>query len=209
MKTQIDRNRRIPFRVDQRVCSRVLSVIGLFCLLSVGGCATTATQNPTPMADAELHRSGRVILSGQVSQSQLHDLQAQGVQAVVNCRTQGEMDGLSFDEPGVLDELSMGYTHLPLGGDDGYSPADVDAFAAALKDHDGDVLVHCSRGGRVRTLYTAYLVRYQGYSVDDARRHVQALGDQGPTSIERLLGERVRYELTGEPLPPEDTDSSS
>ncbi len=188
--------------------------LGVFML---GGCANTETvaqeaavvSEPTvTLSDVELYRSGSMLLAGQVTPDQLRRLRAEGVRAVINCRTQGEMDGLPFDEPGLIAELGMAYVHLPLGGDDGFSPDDVDRFALALHEHGEHVLVHCAGGGRVMVLYTAYLVRHGGLTVDQAKVRVQALG-QGPSSLERLLGERVRYELTGEPLPSEDERSGA
>lgn len=174
------------------------------------GCGSAEKAGGAPVAtvpkDAELHRSGRVILAGQVSPQQFRDLRSRGKYSVINCRTQREIDRLSFDQASLLDELGVGYTHLPLGGSDGYSPEDVEAFAEALRASGGDVLVHCGSGGRVRMLYAAYLVRYEELSVEEARARIEELG-QGPSSLERLLGERIRYELTGEPLPDEDDET--
>lgn len=178
---------------------------GLLFAAAVTGCAAPPADDAAAQQEtaAELHRSGRLIFAGQVTSDQLHELHTVGLDAVVNCRTQTEMDRLDFDEPALLDALELDYVHLPLGGDDGYSPEDVDAFAAELQRLDGDVLIHCSGGGRVRTLYAAYLVRYEGLTVEQARERLSELG-QGPSVLERLLGERLRYELTGEPLPPDD-----
>lgn len=186
-------------------------IVGIFVMGGMSGCASSGevdgAQAAAARSDATLYRSGRVILAGQVGAEQFRDLRKRGPYSVINCRTQREVDRLAFDQPGLLDELGVAYTHLPLGGSDGYSPEDVDAFAEALRAHGGDVLVHCSGGGRVRMLYAAYLVRYEGLSVEEARARIEALG-QGPSSLERLLGERIRYELTGEALPMPDADKS-
>lgn len=197
----------LEFTVSRSVPAML--IIGLISVGGLVGCSSTPKEAPVPtLSDAELHRSGRVILAGQVTPDQLRDLQTQGVRTVVNCRRQTEIDQLSFDEAYLVDELGMTYTHLPLGGSDGYSPQDVDAFAEVLRSHTGNVLLHCSGGGRVRLLYTAYLIRHEGLSANDAKLRVQALG-QGPSSLERLLGERIYYELTGESLPSEDDDTQS
>ena len=187
------------------------SIVGLAVMGGLSGCGSAGevdeAQPVSAPSDATLHRSGRVILAGQVSPAQFRDLQKRGTYSVINCRTQREIDRLPFDQAALLGDLGVGYTHLPLGGSDGYSPEDVDAFAEALRAHGGDVLVHCGSGGRVRMLYAAYLVRYEGLSVEEARTRIEPLG-QGPSSLERLLGERIRYELTGEPLPTPDEDES-
>ncbi len=187
----------------------VWSIGGLVLVGGLGGCgspAKTATPAAAAPSEATLYRSGRVILAGQLAPEQFRALRTKGPYSVVNCRTQREIDRLAFDQAELLGELGVGYTHLPLGGSDGYSPEDVDAFAEALHAHGGDVLVHCGSGGRVRVLYAAYLVRYEGLSLEAARDRIEELG-QKPSSLERLLGERIRYELTGEALPAEDGDA--
>jgi uncharacterized protein (TIGR01244 family) len=178
---------------------------GLLFVAALAGCTAPPADDAAARqaSPAELHRSGQLIFAGQVTPDQLHELQATGLGTVINCRTQAEMDSLEFDEPELLDQLDMQYVHLPLGGADGYSPEAVDAFAAELQRLEGVVLIHCSGGGRVRALYAAYLVRYEGLTVEEARERLRELG-QGPSALERLLGERLRYELTGEPLPPDD-----
>ena len=44
----------------------------------------------------------------------------------------------------------------------------VAAFASALEQAEGDVLVHCTIAWRASHLWAAYLVEHQGYSVADA-----------------------------------------
>ena len=172
---------------------------------SLIGCAASNNTGPDAMKDADLHREGRLLFAGQVTPSQLRTLKADGLSGVVNCRTDREMDNLAFDQAALLEELGTDYIRIPLGGSDGYSPEDVDAFARALNagvadGQSGDVLIHCGSGGRVRMLYTAYLIRYEGLTPTEALRRAEALGG-GPSSLERLLGERLEYRLTGEPLP--------
>ena len=142
-----------------------------------------------------LWRDGRVLIGGQPDESAFDRFREMGVTAVVNLRSTTEMNDrerVPFDEAAVVDGLGMEYVHIPLGGDDHpYTPQAVDRLADVLKDHDGPVLIHCTVAWRASYMWAAYLVREQGYSLDDAmvRAEAMAIGD---LPIEGLLDRQVQ-----------------
>jgi len=142
-----------------------------------------------------LWRDGRVFIGGQPDEAALARFQKTGVTAVVNLRTTAEMDDrerVPFDESAVVESLGMEYVHIPLGGDDHpYTPAAVDRFADVLQRHEGLVLLHCTVGWRASYMWSAYLVREQGFSLAAAMARGDAMAI-GNLPIEGLLGRPIQ-----------------
>ena len=138
-----------------------------------------------------LWRDGRVFVAGQPDEAALDRFRKLGVTAVVNLRTPDEMNDrerVPFDEAAVVGSLGMEYVHIPLGGDaHPYTPEAVDRFAEVLERHDGLVLLHCTVAWRASYMWTAYLIREQGFGLAAAmaRGEAMAIGD---LPIEGLLG---------------------
>lgn len=165
-----------------------------------------ATTVPWPAAidTAGLYRAAAarvgdgLFITGQPTEAALRALRAQGVTTVVNLRTPMEManrQAVPFDEAALLAELGMTYVHLPVRGDGAYpyAPATVDAFARALADAKGKVLLHCTVAWRASHLWSAYLVRHRGLPVAEALRHGEAInltgyrGGPGRQPVEHFL----------------------
>ena len=127
---------------------------------------------PTTISDREnFFQAGRFYFAGQPDEETFRWLAAEGVEAVINLRTDKEMETHTkdkFDEVALLKELGMAYLHFPMGGKVGYSPHVVDTLAQVLIEHEGNVLIHCRSAGRVSYLWIAYLVKYQGLTIDEA-----------------------------------------
>lgn len=135
--------------------------------------------------------AGPVYIAGQPTEAALEAMQAEGVRKVINLRTEAEMsnrDMVPFDEAAKLDELGMEYVLIPQGPDDTYTPAAVDAFAAAMADADGKVLVHCGSGVRASHMWAAYLVREKGMDLDAALAEAAAMNLKSETPVRALLG---------------------
>lgn len=171
---------------------------------------TPISQEPitegTPVEGAKgFHRAGRLVVGGQPDRHTLDALAADGVTHIINLRSNAEMATAEarWFVPRA-ERLGMHYTHIPLGGKDGYEPADVEAFRDALDACDGTVLVMCASGGRARTMWTAYLIEDKGYSLDSARAIERTLGGE-PTGLEQLLGHRISAQIA-EPLPPKNPE---
>ena len=142
-----------------------------------------------------LWRDGRVLIGGQPDEPAFDRFQKMGVTVVVNLRSTAEMNDrekVPYDEAAVVDGLGMEYVHIPLGGDDHpYTPQAVDRLADVLEDHDGPVLIHCTVAWRASYLWAAYLVKEQGFSLDEAmaRGEAMAISD---LPIEGLIGRQVQ-----------------
>jgi len=154
---------------------------------------------PVAVTDIEgvqqrVFRDGRVYIAGQPSEAAFERFKALGVTAVVNLRTQREMDNrqaVPFDEAALLARLGLEYVHVPLGGDeDPWTPAAVERFAEVLEKHRGPVLLHCTVAWRASYLWAAYLIRDGGLDLDAALARGRAIG----------IGRDPLAELTGRSL---------
>jgi len=142
-----------------------------------------------------LYKDGRVYIGGQPSEEALAAMKALGVTAIVNLRTQREMDNreaVPYDEKAKAAELGLDYVHLPIGGDDNpWRPEVVDGLADVLRRHPGPVLLHCTVAWRASYVWTAFLIRELGLPLDEALARGQAIAlDESP--LGDLLGRKVK-----------------
>lgn len=93
--------------------------------------------------------SERVVTGGQPEEILLKQLPGQGFDTVINLRTSAEM---SFDEAKLVEELGMTYVHIPVSGAGDLTPENAAKLQAALNASQGQALVHCASGGRVKGL---------------------------------------------------------
>lgn len=138
-----------------------------------------------------------LYISGQPTADALRQLHDKGVMTVVNLRTPEEMSHIGFDEAAEVAKLGMKYVYLPVRGstDMPYSPATVDGFSRALKEANGGVLLHCTVAWRGSHLWSAYLIRERGMSVDSALSQGRAINlmddhhmSEGRQPVEDFLG---------------------
>ena len=138
-----------------------------------------------------------VFIGGQPTERALRELRDQGVTTVVNLRSPPEMKRVPFDETALVKELGMEYVYLPMRGTPElpYSPAAVKAFAAAMSNAKGKVLLHCTIAWRASHLWAAYLIQYRNVPVATALQQTRLInlmddhrmdGDQQP--VEAFLG---------------------
>ena len=138
-----------------------------------------------------------VFISGQPTERALRELRGQGVTTVVNLRSAPEMSRVPFDEAALVRELGMEYVYLPMRGTPElpYSPAAVKAFAAAMANAKGKVLLHCTIAWRASHLWAAYLIQYRNVPVAMALEQTRLInlmddhrmdGDRQP--VEAFLG---------------------
>jgi uncharacterized protein (TIGR01244 family) len=207
----------------------VLAAGCVICLL-LAGCAVKAEraaenspaveadrgQLPQPVAGVEgmekgLFRDGRVYIGGQPTEKSLAGLSELGVKTVVNVRTPREMADpaqVRFDEAAEAARLGMEYVAIPLGGAEyPYAPQAVERFAQVLERQPGPVLLHCRTGGRASYLWTAYLVRYGGLSLDAALARGRTIGI-GPDPLELLLGRPLKLVWAEPPAAPAATPAT-
>lgn len=143
-----------------------------------------------------VHADGDVLVAGQPTEALLRDLTGQGVSLIINCRTGGEMHAVGFDEAVLARSLGVDYVEIPLGGNEGYEPRDVQALKEALASRpDGKVLLHCATGGRAALLWVAHLATNEGLTLEQAQDRARALGMLRSGALERLLGRPTRSEI--------------
>ena len=135
--------------------------------------------------------AGPVYIAGQPSETALEEMKAEGVRTVINLRTEAEManrDLVPFDEAEKLSALEVDYVQIPQGPEETYTPAAVDAFAAAMAEADGKVLVHCGSGVRASHMWAAYLVREKGMDLEAALAEAEAMNLKSEEPVRALLG---------------------
>ncbi len=139
------------------------SMLPLFLCALLSACASAPAPKPAaaPMASAQAGALDfeRIVVSAQPTADDLRQWRASGVSTVFNLRTAEEMADRSrvpFDEAALAAELGLDYRAHPIDGKaHPFSPAAVDAFAEALAQAEGKVLVHCGTGVRARCWCTA------------------------------------------------------
>jgi uncharacterized protein (TIGR01244 family) len=183
---------------------RILCALAVFFIaphIAPSGEANTATcpeglkfERPVKIfCNVNLLQVGRLYFGGQPDQALLEWLRGEGVEAVINLRSDAEMEAVNnekFDEDAIIGQLGMAYVKIPMGGKHGYSSRAVDAFAEAVDKNQGKLFVHCRSAGRVKLLWMAYLVAHQGFTIDEALAFGKKM--QYPFPLEDLLG----YPLT-------------
>ncbi len=93
--------------------------------------------------------SERVVTGGQPEESLLQQAPGLGFDTVINLRTAGEM---TFDEASVVEGLGMTYVHIPVSGGTDLNLENAAKLQAALQVSQGQALVHCASGNRVKSL---------------------------------------------------------
>lgn len=132
----------------------------------------------------------RIVIGGQPSAQALEGLKDGGFSTVINFRTRPEVEGLSFDEPGMLTDAGVDYHEIGVGrGEGAYNPDVLEAFNTRMEAAgDDQILLHCGSGYRASQVYAAWLVKYRGLSPDEALERVSPAG-WWPMPMEQLLGQ--------------------
>ncbi|MEQ1609020.1 MAG: sulfur transferase domain-containing protein [Hyphomonadaceae bacterium] len=180
------------------------ALIAAALLFSAPAIAQTPVHFPQKLASTEgfqgtIADTGPAYIAGQPTEAALRKLAAQGLKTIINLRRQSEMENrqeVPFDEAAVAKELGVTYVNVPLGGPDNpYTPAAVEKVAAALKDANGKVLLHCTIAWRASHMWAAYLVKEKNMSYADAVKAGEAINLNGYTPpgatsapLEGLLG---------------------
>ncbi len=134
-------------------------------------------------------------LSAQPSLEALRWYKSQGACTIINLRTEKEnkdFTAYAFNEENMAKELGFKYHCLPIGGSKAYSPENLDAFAKLVLG-DKKLLIHCRSAGRVTTIFMAYLVKYKGYSINEAAQVGRSLKFSLP--LEKMLETEISLEI--------------
>jgi uncharacterized protein (TIGR01244 family) len=197
-----------------RACLTTLALLAAISSAKVAGAQRLTGPNPTGDVPTPVVLDTRgefqdkfakvgddVFISGQPTEQGLRDLGAQGVTTVVNLRTPSEMKTrVPFDEEAVVKKLGMQYVYLPMRGNAEfpYSPDNLKAFARAMSESKGKVLLHCTVAWRASHMWAAYLIQYRQVPVATALAQARLInlmddmrmdGERQP--VEDLLGRTV------------------
>ncbi|MFM9958908.1 MAG: rhodanese-like domain-containing protein [Phycisphaerales bacterium] len=144
-----------------------------------------------------IQSDGEITLSGQPTESVLRELAGRGVKLIVNCRTPNEMASVGFPMKSAAEGLGMKYVEIPLGGSEGYDPADVAALDETIKANAGTahMHLHCASGGRAANLWMAYLIEKRGMPPAEVGSRLKKAGMVRESALERLLGRELEYQL--------------
>jgi len=133
-----------------------------------------------------------ITVASQPTEQALRALADDGYTLIINCRTPSEMANVGFSEAALAKKLGMTYVEIPLGGNEGYEPADVTKLSETLKAHAGaKTLLHCASGGRSAQLYIAHLATSEGLTITQAQDRAREAGMLTPTTLERLLNTKL------------------
>ncbi|RZT91831.1 protein tyrosine phosphatase (PTP) superfamily phosphohydrolase (DUF442 family) [Ancylomarina subtilis] len=134
-------------------------------------------------------------ISAQPSLEALRWYQSQGVDEIINLRTEKENQDFAayaYNEENMAKELGIVYHNLPIGGSKDYTPENLEAFAKLLEGKE-KLLIHCRSAGRATTVFMAYLVKYKGYSTNEAARVGRKLKFALP--LEKMLDKEISLEI--------------
>lgn len=108
-----------------------------------------------------------IIPGGALTAEKLTELKSKGVEAVINLRSEQEMQEESFDEQAAVKEAEMDYITLPIAGPDDLTRERVSAFDHALNKYER-VHVHCASGNRVGAMVALRAAMHDGVSSEEA-----------------------------------------
>lgn len=139
--------------------------------------------------------TGDLYLAGWPSEEGLKRLAARGVKRIVALKTPDEvMHARGYDPRAVAKQLGMELVVLPVRPDT-YSPADVDAFAKAINESNGPVLVHCGSASTSAMVWSGYLARQPDATTEGVMGAARGAGLlEGPMAD---AAERVANEIIG------------
>lgn len=142
-----------------------------------------------------LYRYQNFYLSGQPTLEALRWLKAQGVNKIINLRTEAENNeykNLAYDEGAIAQELGFEYNSLPIDGTIDYTPQKLNAFLQLI-DGDEKILIHCTSAGRVTNFFMAYLIKIKGYNINETVEIGKDLKFAFP--LEGLLNDEISMEI--------------
>ena len=131
-----------------------------------------------------------VWIGPQPSEQDFSELAADEIGAVINNRTEAEMQSLNFNEVELASQYNMTYDLLEIGEGHAYSPAKLVEFNDLMTAHAGkNLLLHCRSGNRSTQLYTAWLIKYQDKSPAEALKAVGSGDTELNNAVNMLLGQ--------------------
>jgi len=153
----------------KRIASILLLILALYPIMQAQEDEKETSVQTIDKFD-NLYHYQHYYIAGQPSLDALRWLQEQGVLKVINLRADWENEEFtesSFNEESEIEKLGMEYLSVPVEGRSGYSARKLSKMADFI-DGNQEVLIHCGGAGRATNFLMAYLVRYKGYTLDQA-----------------------------------------
>ena len=117
-----------------------------------------------------LYRYQNSYLGGQPTLETLKWLRSQGVNKIVNLRTENENNeftSIAYHEETNAKELGFEYHCIPINGTKDYTPEKLDDFLSLMNTNE-KILIHCRTGVRVTHFFMAYLIKDKEYTINEA-----------------------------------------
>ena len=121
--------------------------------------------------------SERLMVGGQPTEAEIRELQAQGFQAIVNLRRDGEANQ-PLDPAGegkAATAAGLEYLHIPVNSADP-KREQVEALRTALSQVKGPVYVHCQGGGRACMMALLATAPASGYGAKEMMAQAETIG---------------------------------
>ena len=109
-------------------------------------------------------------LGGQPTIEELRWLQSQGVTKIINLRSEEENNVYSeyaYNEKPIAEEFGFEYFSIPIDGIKDYTAEKLDEISIQLSTND-KILLHCRTAGRVTYFFMAYLIKCEGFTINEA-----------------------------------------
>ena len=143
-----------------------------------------------------IYKAGDYYFGGQPTLEVVNWLKSENISLFINLRTKEENEkftNTAFNEEMLLQEYGIKYISIPVSYPDSYNPNTLDKFIKALSEHDGKVFIHCASGGRVKSLFMAYLVQEKSYTINEAIEFGKQMKYIFP--LENLLGKDIQMTI--------------
>jgi protein tyrosine phosphatase (PTP) superfamily phosphohydrolase (DUF442 family) len=144
-------------------------------------------------AEINFYRCGDFYFGGWPPVEALEWLNSEGVKTVINLRSEQEMEQFAsgmFNEDSLVQSLGMTYRSLPMPGQAGFNPETLESFTTILEETKGKVFIHCYGCYRVTYLVMAWMIKTQGFSIDEAVEFGRKMKYFSP--LDGLLGKELR-----------------
>ena len=145
------------------------------------GTARRISDNDLSAEFNNLSADGDTYVGGWPTEAGLRAMSAKGVKLVVALKTPEQVqEARGYDPRALAAELGINLVVIPVSPGS-FSPADVEAFAAAYDASNGPVLVHCGSSSTVGGMWAGYLALKRGFSAEKALEAGRAAGlKEGP-----------------------------
>ena len=133
-------------------------------------------------------------LGGHQTLEELQWLKSQGVNKIINLRSERENKEYSefaYNEESNAKALGFEYFSVPVDGLKDYTPEKLDELIKHINANE-KVLIHCASGGRATDFFMAYLIKSKGYSINEAIEIGRQLKFSLP--LEKLLDTKISME---------------